>query len=152
MEEKILMEGLCNRIKGAFVQNGHGMLTNQRFLYSKHSFGKIAAMGALVNLTKGSYEFDIPICEIKHIEEAKRLFDKILVIHAKNGEEYKFFFTKLETWKIHFNNVLNSDSLSGVDVLGGQSSADEILKYKNLLDMGAISLEEYEAKKKQLLE
>lgn len=31
------------------------------------------------------------------------------------------------------------------------SPADEILKYKNLLDIGAITSEEYEAKKKQLL-
>lgn len=31
------------------------------------------------------------------------------------------------------------------------SAANEILKYKQLLDMGAITLEEYEAKKKQLL-
>jgi hypothetical protein len=31
------------------------------------------------------------------------------------------------------------------------SPADEILKYKNLLDIGAITSDEYEAKKKQLL-
>ena len=31
------------------------------------------------------------------------------------------------------------------------SSADEILKYKNLLDMGVITQEEFEQKKKQLL-
>jgi hypothetical protein len=33
----------------------------------------------------------------------------------------------------------------------GQNPADEIKKYKQLLDMGAITQEEYEAKKKQLL-
>ncbi len=33
----------------------------------------------------------------------------------------------------------------------GTSAADEILKYKQLLDMGAITQEEYDAKKKQLL-
>ncbi|WP_242831373.1 SHOCT domain-containing protein [Desulfitobacterium dehalogenans] len=31
------------------------------------------------------------------------------------------------------------------------SAADEIKKYKELLDIGAISQDEYEAKKKQLL-
>ena len=31
------------------------------------------------------------------------------------------------------------------------SVADEIMKYKNLLDIGTITQEEYEAKKKQLL-
>lgn len=34
---------------------------------------------------------------------------------------------------------------------GPVSSADEILKYKNLLDAGAITEEEYNAKKRQLL-
>lgn len=33
----------------------------------------------------------------------------------------------------------------------GNSSADEIMKYKQLLDAGAITREEYDAKKKQLL-
>ena len=32
------------------------------------------------------------------------------------------------------------------------SAADEILKFKQLLDMGAITQEEYDAKKKQLLD
>lgn len=61
MHEAIISQGVCNRIKGAFVENGHAMLTNQRFIYSKHSFAKIAVMGALVNLTKGDFDFDIPI-------------------------------------------------------------------------------------------
>ena len=60
MDEKIIIQGICNHIKGALVENGHGMLTNQRFIYSKHSLAKIAAMGVLVNLTQGSYEFEIP--------------------------------------------------------------------------------------------
>lgn len=149
VEEKILIEGLCNRMKGAFVQNGHAMLTNKRFIYSKHSFGKTAVMGAFVNLTKGSYEFDIPVNEIKSIEETKRLFNKIIVIHTLKGEEYNFYFTKIEEWKIHFNNVLNGNVNSEMQAIN--SSADEIMKYKNLLDVGAITQEEFEAKKKQLL-
>ena len=40
MEEKIIIQGTCNRIKGAFVENGHAMLTNQRFIYSKQSLAK----------------------------------------------------------------------------------------------------------------
>ena len=54
--KKKLLQGICNRIKGAFVENGHAMLTNQRFIYSKHSLSKIAVMGALVNLTKGDWQ------------------------------------------------------------------------------------------------
>lgn len=34
---------------------------------------------------------------------------------------------------------------------GTESAADEIMKYKQLLDAGAITVEEFEAKKRQLL-
>ena len=105
MQETVILEGVCNRIKGAFVENGHAMLTSQRFIYSKHSFAKIAVMGALVNLTKGDFDFDIPIADITSIEETKRLMSKVLVIRTQDAE-YKFFFTKLEQWKIEFNNII----------------------------------------------
>ena len=101
MDEKIIIQGVCNRIKGAFVENGHGMLTNQRFIYSKHSLAKIAAMGVLVNLTQGSYEFDIPLSD-----EKKRLFSKVILITTLSGEEYAFYFSKLMEWKIAFSNLL----------------------------------------------
>ena len=61
------------------MENGHAMLTNQRFIYSKHSFVKIAAMGVLVNLTKGDLGFDIPITDIK---EATRPMSKVLAIRT----------------------------------------------------------------------
>ena len=80
MAEQIILQGLCNQVKGAVVENGHGMLTNQRFIYSKHSLAHIAVMGAFVNLTRGDFEFDIPLADITEVEETKRLFSKILVI------------------------------------------------------------------------
>lgn len=104
MEEKIIIQGVCNRIKGAFVENGHAMLTNKRFIYSKHGFAKILAMGLFVNLTQGSYEFDIPMESITNIVEKKRFFDKILVISTPK-EDYTFYFTKLMEWKIAFSNA-----------------------------------------------
>lgn len=45
--------------------------------------------------------------------------------------------------------ALMNDSLSNHQPK--ESGADEIMKYKNLLDMGAITQEEYDAKKKQIL-
>ena len=110
MEEKIIMEGLANRIKSKlYVQNGHGILTNQRFIYSKHSLAKIATMGILVNLTKGDYEFDIPISGIKEITRGKHGFSKnVLVVTKKDGEAYKFAVTKYIEWEIAFNNILSN--------------------------------------------
>lgn len=150
MEEKILIEGLCNRVKGAFVENGHAMLTNKRFIYSKHSLTKIAAMGVLVNLTKGDFDFEIKIEDIKEVSEAKRLFDKILVVSTMSGDEYKFFFTKLEEWKIHFNNLL-SNTDNNQQSTDSVSVADELMKFKTLLDSGAITQSEYDLQKKKIL-
>lgn len=151
MQETIILQGVCNRIKGAFVENGHAMLTNQRFIYSKHSFAKIAVMGALVNLTKGDFDFDIPIAAIIEIEETKRLMSKVLVIQTQDAE-YKFFFTKLEEWKIAFSNVREQGGADGkTDSVPVQSVADELLKFKSLLDAGAITEDEYNAQKAKLL-
>ena len=150
MEEKILIEGLCNRVKGAFVENGHAMLTNKRFIYSKHSLTKIAAMGVLVNLTKGDFDFEIKIEDIKEVSEANRLFDKILVVSTMSGDEYKFFFTKLEEWKIHFNNLL-SNTDNNQQSADSVSVADELMKFKTLLDSGAITQSEYDLQKKKIL-
>lgn len=150
MEEKILIEGLCNRVKGAFVENGHAMLTNKRFIYSKHSLTKIAAMGVLVNLAKGDFDFEIKIEDIKEVSEAKRLFDKILVVSTMSGDEYKFFFTKLEEWKIHFNNLL-SNTDNNQQSADSVSVADELMKFKTLLDSGAITQSEYDLQKKKIL-
>jgi len=108
MEEKIIIQGVCNHIKGAFVENGHAILTNQRFIYSKHSLAKIAIMGLLVNLTQGDYDFDIPISSIKGVSEKKRLLSKTLVVSTYAGEEYQFYFTKILEWQIQFNNMLSA--------------------------------------------
>ena len=151
MAEQIVLQGLCNRVKGAIVENGHGMLTNQRFIYSKHSLAHIAVMGAFVNLTRGDFDFDIPLADITEVEETKRLFSKILVIHTKDAE-YRFFFTKLKEWKIAFANALEDKSdTEQVQAVPSGSVADELLKFKNLLDAGAITEDEYNAQKSRLL-
>ena len=80
-----------------------------RWDYSKHSLAHIAVMGAFVNLTRGDFDFDIPLADITEVEETKRLFSKILVIHTKDAE-YRFFFTKLEEWKIAFATAMEAKS------------------------------------------
>lgn len=149
MEEKILIQGLCNRINGAFVENGHGMLTNKRFIYSKHSLAKIAAMGVLVNLTKGDFDFDIEVSDIVEVSERKRVFQRILVITTSRGEKYEFYFSKIEEWKIHFNNLLSQSP--EIKIQPVNSVADELKKFKDLLDSGVITQEEFEVQKEKLL-
>ena len=151
MQEEILIQGVCNKIDGAFVENGHGMLTNQRFIYSKHKFSTMLVTGVFVNLTRGDFEFDIPIADIESVTEGKRLFSKILIIQTKSGDEYRLYFTKLEEWKIHFNNLLNGSWQPKGTPQPQSTTADELLKYKSLLDSGAITQEEFDAQKSKLL-
>jgi hypothetical protein len=84
------------------------------------------------------------------VSEAKRLFDKILVVSTMSGDEYKFFFTKLEEWKIHFNNLL-SNTDNNQQSADSVSVADELMKFKTLLDSGAITQSEYDLQKKKIL-
>lgn len=105
--EKVLMSGLCNRVKSPlFVQNGNAILTNKRFVYLKHKLAKIFAIGALVNFTEGSYEFDIPLNEISSIEDGRQGFSKTIIINTYSGNRYNFYFTKREEWKIVLQNAM----------------------------------------------
>lgn len=114
MQEKIVMEGLANRVKGTFnVQNGRGILTDQRFIYSRHKLSKIIAIGALANLTQGDYEFEIPVSEIASFSRGKHGFSSnVLVVETKEGASYKFAVTKYIEWEIAFNNVLAGSSVN----------------------------------------
>jgi RNA polymerase subunit RPABC4/transcription elongation factor Spt4 len=105
-KEEVVMSGVCNRVKGFFVENGKAMLTNRRFIYLKHSIGKMLAIGAFVNLTAGSFDFDIPLSSIEKISDGRHGLSKILIITTKNSDEYKFYFTTLEDWKIAFSNLI----------------------------------------------
>lgn len=60
-----------------------------------------------------------------------------------NQNELNSFYSYLQN-KIQSFHMANSPS-------SAVSNADELMKYKQLLDAGAITPEEYEAKKKQLL-
>lgn len=52
----------------------------------------------------------------------------------------------------YLHNALNeARNMEDYHDIKQNSCADEIMKYKQLLDMGAITKEEYESKKKQLL-
>lgn len=105
--EIIIREGLCNRVKyKLYVQNGHGMLTNKRFIYSKHSLASIAAMGILVNLTSGTYDFEILISDIVSMREGRQGVSKTIILTTKSGEEFNFYFNEREKWEAEFQKLI----------------------------------------------
>lgn len=108
--EVVVMKGLCNRVKSRFyVQNGKAILTNRRFIYLKHGIGKIFAIGLLVNLTEGDVDFEIPLSNIKDIEDGRQGINKTIKIHTKSGEEFHFYFTKREEWKMALRNAIDEN-------------------------------------------
>lgn len=84
--------------------------------------------------------------------------------HSNPEEDIMFFFSsdayiqKTFTYinekvkEAHENVQRNKISVEKKQTLASGSVADEILKFKNLLDMGAITQEEFDAKKKELLD
>lgn len=64
---------------------------------------------------------------------------------------FKSYCEKAEKIMLGLSEMGGAEKSVEFDSNTGTSSADEILKYKNLLDVGAITQEEYDAKKQQLL-
>lgn len=138
--EIIIMKGLCNRVKSIlYVQNGNAILTNKRFIYLKHSLAKTMAIGVFVNLTEGSYDFDIPLSNISNIEDGRQGISKTIIINTKDGERYNFYFTNREEWKIKIQSALTSFALSsGTEEQKNNKHIHEIIfeeEYKRLYDL-----------------
>lgn len=109
MEEKVLMEGITNQVAGLVIKNGHGVLTTERFIYSKHSMAKIIAMGVLVNATKGSYEYDIPLADIATATADRFRLGHALTITKKDGTVIKYGIAKPKEWQAAFDKALAGD-------------------------------------------
>lgn len=87
---------------------------------------------------------DIPIVYINFIESETK----------KDGALYKQLYTQAQEALSLLSIIAESNKSntnSAVEQQNNLSVADEILKFKQLLDSGIISQEEFDAKKKQLL-
>lgn len=82
--------------------------------------------------------------------------DFISTSTKKNTPLYKKAVQKVDECMALLTNILETNGASvkpsaGADQASGMSVADELMKFKQLLDVGAISQEEYDIKKAQLL-
>ncbi len=109
MEEKVLMEGVANPLsKHGFSKNpGRCILTNKRFIYCKHSMAKILAIGIWVNLTKGNYDYEIYLKDIRSASIDKFRFNHKLTITTNDGKTYQYLISKALEWQIAFGNALS---------------------------------------------
>ena len=109
MEEQVLMEGIANPVSGLIIKNGHGALTTKRFIYAKHSMAKILALGAFVNLTKGSFEYDIPLDEMESAKVERFRLGHALTITKKDGKVIRYGIVKPEEWRRAFETAFSGE-------------------------------------------
>ena len=112
-------------------------ITNKR-VYGKAAFGKrvdlpldsVSAVGisALNGISVGTSSGKIKFFDIANRNEMHKLLSSLLIERQKTA-----------------------NNLTTIKQEIPQSNADELAKYKQLLDAGAITQEEFDAKKKQLL-
>ena len=114
----------------------------------------INAWGRKVAFTSESHSLDLDNLETtsfaKHSPYTN--FGAITIKTIANQYVISMGLKAAETVNSVFPNALQDlKSKSKETVTPANSAADEILKFKSLLDMGAITQEEFDAKKKQLL-
>jgi len=71
-------------------KNGHGVLTNKRFVFGNSKVLKKIAEGYAVSFAearaKGDIDFDIPLETIASVNEGKQGFSALFAINTYNGE------------------------------------------------------------------
>ncbi len=155
-----LSDGIIFRLKG---YNGQLYIYKDKVIIERKGI-----MGMLTNGLAGSKT--IPISNIKNIQlrKAGPLFSGYIQfgilggIEKQNGltgavnDENSIVFLedcneKAQKIKEYIENIITSKNNQYNTDSNSFSSADEILKLKQLLDMGILTQEEFNAKKKQLL-
>ena len=93
-------------------KNGHGVLTNKRFIFGNSRAFKKLAEGSYVGFAewraKGDVDFDIPLTSILSVTEGKQGFSSLFAIDTYDGE-YKFALLKkaqLPDWLAAFFRAL----------------------------------------------
>ena len=126
--------------KCAFAITNKHIIWGQKKLFSTSHGEK--QFSSITNITSESHAIHtwISFCTFSDTVGAA------LICSVKNDTAKSIY----EKCKSIFEQAKNNISQS-INTISNISNADEILKYKNLLDIGAITKEEFEAKKKQLI-
>ena len=93
-------------------KNGHGVLTDRRFVFGNSRPLKKISQGGAVSFAeyrrKGDIDFDIPLADIIAVSESKQGLSSLFVIEI-DDMEYKFALLKkaqLPEWIAAFNKAL----------------------------------------------
>jgi len=101
---------------GNLGKNGHGVLTDRRFVFGNSGPLKKIKEGSVVNLaasrSRGDIDFDIPLADILSFSKGKQGFSTLFTLETNDGE-YKFallFKSRFPGWEAAFNKVLGKGS------------------------------------------
>lgn len=105
--ENLLKEASASVVRGKLkVDQGTCFLTTQRLVFHKRGMGTFILFGIFSFLSKGKFDFDIPLTDMKGLSRSKHGLSKnILCIETANGKEYKFAL-KFDDWFDAIKNTL----------------------------------------------
>ena len=120
-----------------FTSHGCGLYVTNKRVYGKTMLGK---------------RVDIPLDSISSISLTFFLFAGISVASSSGSILFYFVENRQEIHKSMSNLLIERQKSNSDPIVDTKNStADELKKYKELLDSNVITQEEFEAKKKQLL-
>ena len=158
MHQKNIVTGHINRgtggsvriAKGLSVRVGGGASQTIRENVNEYYEGKLYITNYRIILLAPKYGFDLPVAKITQL------------IYMNDGLQ---IYSEAKSYSVSTNDVFKIREI--IEFLNGQnafkerkkqstqkskvSEADEIMKFKKLLDDGVITQEEFDAKKKQIL-
>ena len=128
----------------AFV-NGHMFSGTKEYYYTELSSIQFRPAGTIIS---GFLQFEYPGSQSgkkglsnNYNSENSFVFEKLRVSNEKMEEVANYIRNKIN----------ESKKAASTTIINETTSADELKKFKELLDMGAITQEEFETKKKQIL-
>lgn len=127
----ILIPSICGCIALWAFSKVELVITDRR-VYGRASFGR---------------RVDLPLDSVTAI--GMSFMKGIAVTTASGAVKFGCIKNRNEIYEVVSNLLMERQRNSGIPV--AHSSADELKKYKELLDTGVISQDEFDAKKKQLL-
>lgn len=120
-----------------FLLNYCKLTVTDKRVYGKISFG---------------LRVDLPFDKISSIGSG--FFNSLVVATSSNKIHFWLLKNRKEVYEVINNILIERQSKTAETIIKQEtpiSNADELKKYKDLLDSGVITQEEFEAKKKQLL-
>lgn len=129
----LILTSIILIVIGIINKSSYLVVTDKR-VYGKSGFGK---------------RVDIPIRQVSAVGQSN-FFQNVTV--ASSSGKISFFLSNVnEVATIINNSIMDNPTNAQPTVVAAASNADELKKYKDLLDSSVITQEEFDEKKKQLL-